>query len=244
MPSVIAITSSTPGGGGLEDRVGGEPRRHEDHRRVRLRPRRRLAPSCRTRGCPRRPGRPCRASRRRPRWCRSARLLSVWKVPSRPVMPATARRVCSSTRTAIRPALPRRRRRPARRPSRRPRSSSRRRTRWAAPPRCSSWRPSTSLVPSRRTTNGTDGLISLERRDQALGDLVAARDAAEDVEQHRLDGVVGEDQLDRLLDLLGVRAAAGVEEVRRARRRPGRPRRASTSPARRRCRGCRCRRRA
>ena len=54
----------------------------------------------------------------------------------------------------------------------------------------------------------------LERGDQPPCDLVAARDAAEDVEQDGLDGVVGEQQIDRLLDLLGVRAAAGVEEVR------------------------------
>ena len=56
--------------------------------------------------------------------------------------------------------------------------------------------------------------MSLERGDQAVGDLVAAGDAAEDVEQHGLDVRVGEDQLDRLLDRLGVGAAAGVEEVR------------------------------
>ena len=53
----------------------------------------------------------------------------------------------------------------------------------------------------------------LERRDQAVGDLVAAGDAAEDVEQHRLDRVVGQQQIDGLLDLLGVRASARVEEV-------------------------------
>ena len=52
-----------------------------------------------------------------------------------------------------------------------------------------------------------------ERLDQALGDLVAARDAAEDVEQHGGDLLVGEDHLDRLGDRLGLRAAAGVEEV-------------------------------
>ena len=43
-----------------------------------------------------------------------------------------------------------------------------------------------------------------EGGDQALGDLVAAGDAAEDVEQDRFDFVVGEDQLDGLLDLAGV----------------------------------------
>ena len=60
-----------------------------------------------------------------------------------------------------------------------------------------------------------DGRLDLlERLDQALRDLVAARDAAEDVEQHGGDVLVGEDHLDRLGDRLGLRAAAGVEEVR------------------------------
>ena len=55
----------------------------------------------------------------------------------------------------------------------------------------------------------------VERLDQPVRDLVAARDAAEDVEQHGLDLLVGEDDLDRAGDRLGLRAAAGVEEVRR-----------------------------
>ncbi len=74
-------------------------------------------------------------------------------------MPATARRVCSSTRTDIR-----------RRSHALPAASA---TTFSAASfivlaactlgsaaSCSSRRPSTSLVPSRRTTNGTDGLIS------------------------------------------------------------------------------------
>jgi hypothetical protein len=55
----------------------------------------------------------------------------------------------------------------------------------------------------------------LERRDQAACDLVAAGDAAEDVEQHRADLGVGEDHLDCVHDRLGLGAAAGVEEVGR-----------------------------
>ena len=77
----------------LVDGVGGEARRHEDHRRVGAlvaRPRRRR---CRRPGCPRRPARPCPASRRRPRSCRSRGCASVWNEPSRPVMPCTTRRV-------------------------------------------------------------------------------------------------------------------------------------------------------
>src|SRR6202011_5985149 len=48
-----------------------------------------------------------------------------------------------------------------------------------------------------------------------------AGDAAEYVEQHGLDRVVGEDQRDRLLDLLSVRAAAGIEEIGRGAARLG-----------------------
>ncbi len=54
-----------------------------------------------------------------------------------------------------------------------------------------------------------------EGRDQPFGDEVAARDSGEDVDEHGLDRVVGEDQVDGLLDRLGVGAAAGVEEVGR-----------------------------
>ena len=76
-------------------------------------------------------------------------------------------------------------------------------------------RPSSPLVPSRRTTNGTVGLDLIERLDQPAGDLVAAGDPAEDVEQHRADLVVGKDHLDRAGDRVSFRAAPGVEEVGR-----------------------------
>ena len=49
--------------------------------------------------------------------------------------------------------------------------------------------------------------------DDALGDLVAAGDAAEDVEEDRDDLLVGGDHLERVDDRLGLGAAAGVEEV-------------------------------
>ena len=79
--------------------------------------------------------------------------------------------------------------------------------------------------------------------DDALGDLVAAGDAAEDVEQDRVDLRVGGDDLERVDDRVGLRAAAGVEEVRGLAAGVGRRRRASTCRGRRRCRGCRrCRR--
>jgi hypothetical protein len=44
---------------------------------------------------------------------------------------------------------------------------------------------------------------------------VAAQDAAEDVDEHRLHVLVGHQDPERVLDLLGVGAAAHVEEVRR-----------------------------
>ena len=55
-----------------------------------------------------------------------------------------------------------------------------------------------------------DPLVGL---DDPLGDLVAAGDAAEDVEQHRGHLLVGGDHLERVDDRVGLRAAAGVEEV-------------------------------
>ena len=77
----------------------------------------------------------------------------------------------------------------------------------------SSARPSSELVPSRRTTSGTLRSICLRGLDDPLGDLVAAGDAAEDVEEDRVDLLVGGDHLERVDDRLGLRAAAGVEEV-------------------------------
>src|SRR3954447_10439847 len=51
--------------------------------------------------------------------------------------------------------------------------------------------------------------------DDALGDLVAAGDAAEDVEEDGADLGVGDDHFQRVDDRLGFRAAARVEEVGR-----------------------------
>src|SRR3990167_3326567 len=53
----------------------------------------------------------------------------------------------------------------------------------------------------------------LYRRDDALGDDVAAHDAAEDVDQHRLDVAVGEDDLERLGHHLRRSATTDIEEV-------------------------------
>src|SRR5699024_7605078 len=55
----------------------------------------------------------------------------------------------------------------------------------------------------------------LDRIDDAFGNGVAAHDATEDIDQNGLDLVVGENQLERLLDALGVGAATDVEKVGR-----------------------------
>ena len=62
--------------------------------------------------------------------------------------------------------------------------------------------------------------VDLARRgDDALGDDVAAHDAAEDVDQHALDLGVGQQQLEGGGHPLLVGAAADVQEIGRARRR-------------------------
>src|SRR5690606_22111495 len=58
-------------------------------------------------------------------------------------------------------------------------------------------------------------LDALCGRDDAVGDVVAAGDAAEGVEADHLHVRVGGDDAQRVDDLLRVRAAADVEEVRR-----------------------------
>ena len=46
--------------------------------------------------------------------------------------------------------------------------------------------PSSTLVPSSRTTSGTLQADFLDRRDHAFGDDVAPHDAAEDIDQDAL----------------------------------------------------------
>ena len=71
-----------------------------------------------------------------------------------------------------------------------------------------------------RMTMGTRHAEVGDGGDDALRQDVAAQDAAEDVDEHGLDARVGHQDAERVLDLLGVRAAADVEEVRRLARRP------------------------
>ena len=131
----------------------------------------------------------------------------LWKSPSRPVMPWTTRRVSGPMRTLMRHA---------------PRDAA---TALAAASssdaavvnRASSSRTAASaaFVPTIRTTIGTSRVCMRARLDQAAGDLVAAGDAAEDVDEDRIDLRVVEDDPHRGRDLVGPRATADVEEVGR-----------------------------
>ena len=166
-----------------------------------------------------------------------ALLFSAWNVPSRPVMPETQSCVSLSTRTLM------------------PLASS------------TTFSAASSIV----VAVCTFGQVRLGQQLAAL--LVVGAVEAHDERHRRLDlrrtprsgpratssqrvippkmlnstaltFVVGEDHLDRLRDRLGLRAAAGVEEVRRRAAGLGDDVERATSRARRRCRGCRCRRRA
>ena len=78
-------------------------------------------------------------------------------------------------------------------------------------------RPSSTLLPSSRTTSGLVCLVAelLQGADDAVGDLVAGGDAAEDVDEDRLDLRVAEDDVEAVGHHLGRGAAADVEEVGR-----------------------------
>ena len=84
-----------------------------------------------------------------------------------------------------------------------------------SPLSCSIRLPSSTLVPSMRMTIGTGTPSSLTAAITPCGEHVAAQDAAEDVDEHRLHVLVRHQDLERVADLLGVGAAADVEEVRR-----------------------------
>ena len=75
--------------------------------------------------------------------------------------------------------------------------------------------PCSTLVPSMRMTIGTVHASSVTAAITPCGQHVAAQDAAEDVDQHGLDVGVRHQDAEGVLDLLGVGAAADVEEVGR-----------------------------
>ncbi len=67
-----------------------------------------------------------------------------------------------------------------------------------------------------RTTIGNFDVQFARGGDDAGGQRVAAQDAAEDIDQHGLHALVGEQNAEGVLDLLGVGAAADVQEIRGA----------------------------
>ena len=83
---------------------------------------------------------------------------------------------------------------------------------WASSSRTAA---SAAFVPDDPDDHRHVALLAAPRLDQAAGDLVAAGDAAEDVDQDRVDLRVGQDDPHRRRDLVGPRPAADVEEVGR-----------------------------
>jgi hypothetical protein len=72
------------------------------------------------------------------------------------------------------------------------------------------------FIGSRQTNDERHSarLGRIQRFHDALGDLVAARDAAEDVDEHNLGAGVIDDQLVTVAHAFGVGSAADVEKVR------------------------------
>ena len=109
---------------------------------------------------------------------------------------------------------------PSRRPSRAPRRGSAASSIVASTCRpgrsasASSRRPSTSFVPSSRTTNGTVGLTCSNASMRPLATSSQRVMPPKMLNRTALTFVVGQDHLDRRDDRVGLRAAAGVEEVR------------------------------
>src|SRR5690606_34029215 len=134
-------------------------------------------------------------------------ICAAWNEPSRPVMPCTSSFVFWSMKIDM--LLPR------------PRQFDRllhdvvhRRRR--AEPGLLQYLECFLLVRARQTNH--DGHIDFDALccgDDAVGDVVAAGDAAEDVEADHLHVRIGGDDAQRVHHLLRVRAAADVEEVRR-----------------------------
>ena len=83
------------------------------------------------------------------------------------------------------------------------------------PDSSSTLRPNSTLVPSMRITIGTAICKSRAAARHSGSQHVAAQDAAEDIDQHRLHGFVRQQDAESVLDLLRVGAAADVQEIRR-----------------------------
>ena len=196
--------------GGFHDGVGGKRRRHEDHRGVGA-------------GFLHGVG---DGVEHRPAFVRRAALAGrdaaddvgvvrgaalAWKVPSRPVRPWTMRRVFESSRIAISGLLPRQRHDLRRGFAHRVGGRE-------VQPALSEHPLSFLDVRAFHANDDRNRHAQfLHRRDHAGREHVAAQDAAEDVDEHGLHVLVGHQDLERVANLLGIGAAAHVEEVRRHR---------------------------
>ena len=130
----------------------------------------------------------------------------AWKVPSRPVMPCTSTRVERSTRMLI--ARPRA---PAPRPS-----GARAHLVGGGEVEAGLGEHLPPQLHVRAFHPHDDGQLEAELLhggDQPLRQPIAAQDAAEHVDEHRLDARVGGQDAEGALDLLGRGPAAHVEKV-------------------------------
>src|SRR2546421_1820252 len=142
-------------------------------------------------------------------------ICSAWKDPSRPVMPCTITRVSPSRRIAIRRCPP-------------PSSGQLDDLLGGLPAARARLDavllkngPALLLVgPGEPHDQGQCHAEAVAGLDQAAGDLVAARDAAEDVDQDAADLRVHQDHRQRVLHHLGLGATADVAEVGRRAPRP------------------------
>ena len=223
MPSVMHTTRSMP-----VSPTRGSPRpRTAAARRPSTcwRPPERRRRRCRTPGCPRRPGRPCLGSRRPRRSCRRPgsagveRAFLAGEALTTSLVSAPTRMLTRLVRSSVRSR--------GGRPAASSIVAADTMRGWAAS--AMSARPSSAFVPSSASPAARS-----PRRGRGLRALPARRGRTvmpEDVDEHDLDGGVGEHDLERGRHLVGARASADVEEVRPSRL-PARPRRASTSRAR------------
>src|SRR5262249_44671246 len=144
-----------------------------------------------------------------------SRQRAAWNEPSRPVIPWTTRRVSRPTRILKREALPSTPRGSWRPPGQaddflggvlHPVGSSERQPRLAQHP------PPLLHVRSLHADDHRDRQLQVAGgSDDPVGEDVAAEDAPEDVDQHRPDVLVGDEDAEGVLDLSRVGAATHVE---------------------------------
>ena len=213
MRSVMQKMVRMPASDRLQDGVGGAGRRDEDAGSCWRRSRATASATVSktgTRLVERRAGRPCRASCRPRSPCRRRGICAAWNSPSRPVMPWTTRRRVAIDEDAHRRGAA-------------PRAAAT--AFWAASSRLAPSRSAAASAGSRRPRrrwcrrsgrpSAPRGAAGARASIRPARDLVAAGDAAEDVDQDGAHARVGQDQAHRRGHLVGPGAAADVEEVGR-----------------------------